>query len=148
MVGDSYRRSEWYTGQVLYHNQELSGVQYVRDPYRRSRRISRRVTRQMGGIMSRGAKQLRSDGNGNIETEECRPRAGEVRCQLPVRLELVLDQPAVGHSDQLTHGWNPGDRSLNIFVKEDDQLTFHRHPVAQSTDCIRGKVDSKLLNNR
>ena len=32
------------------------------------------------------------------------------------------------------------DRSYNIFVKEDDKLTFHRHPVAQSTDCIRGKV--------
>ena len=32
------------------------------------------------------------------------------------------------------------DRSLNIFVKEEDKLTFHRHPVAQSTDCIRSKV--------
>lgn len=31
-------------------------------------------------------------------------------------------------------------RSLNIFVKEDDKLTFHRHPVAQSTDCIRGRA--------
>ena len=31
-------------------------------------------------------------------------------------------------------------RSFNIFVKEDDPMTFHRHPVAQSTDCIRGKV--------
>ncbi|KOB77226.1 putative SPRY domain-containing SOCS box protein [Operophtera brumata] len=30
--------------------------------------------------------------------------------------------------------------SLNIFVKEEDALTFHRHPVAQSTDCIRGRV--------
>ncbi|XP_048861329.1 LOW QUALITY PROTEIN: SPRY domain-containing SOCS box protein 4-like [Brienomyrus brachyistius] len=41
---------------------------------------------------------------------------------------------------QLQHAWNPDDRSLNIFVKEDDRLTFHRHPVAQSTDCIRGRV--------
>lgn len=32
------------------------------------------------------------------------------------------------------------DRSLNIFVKDEDKLTFHRHPVAQSTDCIRSKV--------
>ena len=31
-------------------------------------------------------------------------------------------------------------RSYNIFVKDDDKLTFHRHPVAQSTDCIRGRV--------
>lgn len=29
---------------------------------------------------------------------------------------------------------------MNIYVKEDDKLTFHRHPVAQSTDCIRGRV--------
>lgn len=24
--------------------------------------------------------------------------------------------------------------------QDDDKLTFHRHPVAQSTDCIRGRV--------
>ena len=41
---------------------------------------------------------------------------------------------------ELKHAWNGEDRSLNIFVKEDDPLTFHRHPVAQSTDCIRGRV--------
>ena len=41
---------------------------------------------------------------------------------------------------QIANSWNPDDRSLNIFVKEDDKLTFHRHPVAQSTDCIRGRV--------
>ncbi len=35
---------------------------------------------------------------------------------------------------------DPFHRSYNIFVKDDDKLTFHRHPVAQSTDCIRGKV--------
>lgn len=27
-----------------------------------------------------------------------------------------------------------------LFVQDEDKLTFHRHPVAQSTDCIRGKV--------
>lgn len=40
----------------------------------------------------------------------------------------------------MKHAWNADDRSLNIFVKEEDPLTFHRHPVAQSTDCIRGRV--------
>ena len=30
-------------------------------------------------------------------------------------------------------------RSYNIFVKN-DQLTCYRHPIAQSTDAIRGKV--------
>jgi hypothetical protein len=32
---------------------------------------------------------------------------------------------------------------LTVFCflfQDDDKLTFHRHPVAQSTDCIRGKV--------
>lgn len=58
----------------------------------------------------------------------------------PPRLDLLLDMPSAGHDVQLRHAWNPDDRSLNIFVKEDDKLTFHRHPVAQSTDCIRGRV--------
>ena len=26
-----------------------------------------------------------------------------------------------------------------MFVKDDDKFTLHRHPVAQSTDCMRGK---------
>ncbi|RZC39248.1 SPRY domain-containing SOCS box protein 1, partial [Asbolus verrucosus] len=53
---------------------------------------------------------------------------------------MLLDMPAALRETQLKHSWNQDDRSLNIFVKEDDKLTFHRHPVAQSTDCIRGKV--------
>ncbi|XP_064459414.1 SPRY domain-containing SOCS box protein 1-like isoform X4 [Ornithodoros turicata] len=60
--------------------------------------------------------------------------------QRPPRLDILLDMPPVGGELQGKHAWNPDDRSLNIFVKEDDRLTFHRHPVAQSTDCIRGKV--------
>ncbi|XP_071452616.1 protein gustavus-like isoform X2 [Hetaerina americana] len=48
--------------------------------------------------------------------------------------------PPVSREDQLKHAWNNNDRSLNIFVKVDDKLTMHRQPVAQSTDCIRGKV--------
>ncbi|XP_054888748.1 SPRY domain-containing SOCS box protein 4-like isoform X1 [Poeciliopsis prolifica] len=58
----------------------------------------------------------------------------------PPRLDLLLDMPCAGLETQLHHAWNPDDRSLNIFIKEDDKLTFHRHPVAQSTDCIRGRV--------
>uniref|UniRef100_A0A3B3SDA9 SplA/ryanodine receptor domain and SOCS box containing 4 n=1 Tax=Paramormyrops kingsleyae TaxID=1676925 RepID=A0A3B3SDA9_9TELE len=58
----------------------------------------------------------------------------------PARLDLLLDMPPAPAAVQLQHAWNPDDRSLNIFVKEDDRLTFHRHPVAQSTDCIRGRV--------
>lgn len=58
----------------------------------------------------------------------------------PPRLDLLLDMPCAGLETQLRHTWNPDDRSLNIFIKDEDKLTFHRHPVAQSTDCIRGRV--------
>ncbi|KAJ7424098.1 SPRY domain-containing SOCS box protein 4 [Willisornis vidua] len=58
----------------------------------------------------------------------------------PARLDMLLDMPPAKLEVQYKHAWNNEDRSLNIFVKEDDKLTFHRHPVAQSTDCIRGKV--------
>ncbi|KAG9343151.1 hypothetical protein JZ751_014124 [Albula glossodonta] len=72
-----------------------------------------------------------------------RPARRELRgpdfCR-PARLDLLLDMPPAGTDVQLRHSWNPDDRSLNVFVKDDDQLTFHRHPVAQSTDCIRGRV--------
>ena len=58
----------------------------------------------------------------------------------PARLDLLLDMPPAPLDVMAKHGWSPDDRSLNIFVKTDDPLTFHRHPVAQSTDCVRGKV--------
>ncbi|XP_061197714.1 SPRY domain-containing SOCS box protein 1-like [Saccostrea cucullata] len=60
--------------------------------------------------------------------------------QKPSRLDMLLDMPSPNKESQVNHSWNADDRSLNIFVKDDDKLTFHRHPVAQSTDCIRGKV--------
>lgn len=59
---------------------------------------------------------------------------------IPRRLEYLLDMPEISYAEQCLHGWNPDDRSLNIFVKELDPLTLHRHPVAQSTDCIRTKM--------
>uniref|UniRef100_A0A914UXZ7 Uncharacterized protein n=1 Tax=Plectus sambesii TaxID=2011161 RepID=A0A914UXZ7_9BILA len=58
----------------------------------------------------------------------------------PSRLDVILSMPPPDRGTMEAHAWNPEDRSLNIFVKDDDKLTFHRHPVAQSTDCIRGKV--------
>lgn len=59
--------------------------------------------------------------------------------QKPLRLDVILEQPAVSSDVAEKHSWNPADRSLNIYVKPDDPFTLHRHPVAQSTDCIRGK---------
>ena len=61
-------------------------------------------------------------------------------CTMPARLEYLLDMPPCSHEAALPHSWNPDDRSLNIFVKESDPFTLHRHPVAQSTDCIRTKT--------
>lgn len=58
----------------------------------------------------------------------------------PSRLDLLLDMPPAGLDVQVQHSWNNDDRSLNIFVKDDNKLVFHRHPVAQSTDAIRGRV--------
>jgi len=55
------------------------------------------------------------------------------------RLEVLLDMPPATSSLQQRHGWNPNDKSTNVFVTNND-LTVHRHPVAQSTDAIRGKV--------
>jgi len=94
--------------------------------------------RSMGGSVSRGMKQMKTDGNGNIQCVP-RPQQPEPVARLPVRLEMALDHPPEEKEEQALHAWNPDDRSLNIFVKENDPFTFHRHPVAQSTDCIRGK---------
>lgn len=58
----------------------------------------------------------------------------------PSRLDLLLDMPPANVDVQVQHSWNNDDRSLNIFVKDDNKLVFHRHPVAQSTDAIRGRV--------
>lgn len=60
--------------------------------------------------------------------------------QKPPRLNALLEMAPAPKDVQLKNGWNAEDRSLNIFIKEDDELVIHRHPVAQSTDCIRGKV--------
>ncbi|KAK6057141.1 SPRY domain protein [Cooperia oncophora] len=59
----------------------------------------------------------------------------------PAKFDYILSsQYLIDRPTQEMHAWNPDDRSLNIFVKDDDCFTFHRHPVAQSTDCIRGKM--------
>lgn len=47
--------------------------------------------------------------------------------------------PAAELKVQQRHAWNDSDKSANVFVTNND-LTMHRHPVAQSTDGIRGKV--------
>ena len=79
----------------------------------------------MGGSVSRGMKQMKTDGNGNIQCVP-RPQQPEPVARLPVRLEMALDHPPEEKEEQSLHAWNPDDRSLNIFVKENDPFTFHR----------------------
>ncbi len=74
----------------------------------------------------RGKKEL----NQNSDHSTPRPR----------KLEILLDRPPPSRQTQIDHSWNQEDRSMNVYVKEDDPLTLHRHPVAQSTDGIRGKI--------
>ncbi|EYC44465.1 hypothetical protein Y032_0460g1857 [Ancylostoma ceylanicum] len=66
----------------------------------------------------------------------------------PAKFDYILNsQHLIDRQTQEMHAWNPDDRSLNIFVKDDDCFTFHRHPVAQSTDCIRGKVFLGIISH-
>jgi len=99
---------------------------------------SRRHT--MGGNVSRGIRHSHRDGNSRPGSQAVKGGVAPGENKIPPRLELLLDMPTAHRDTQVKHAWNSEDRSLNIFVKDDDKLTFHRHPVAQSTDCIRAKV--------
>ncbi|XP_034834795.1 protein gustavus isoform X1 [Maniola hyperantus] len=92
----------------------------------------------MGQKLSGGVKSVSRDCTAPFKAVVARELAPEP--PRPARLDALLDAPPAHVDTQIKHAWNPDDRSLNIFVKEEDALTFHRHPVAQSTDCIRGRV--------
>lgn len=66
----------------------------------------------------------------------------------PTRFDLIIGSSPPPLEVMEAYAWNPDDRSLNIFVKDDDRLTFHRHPVAQSTDSIRAKVNQAIYQVR
>jgi len=90
----------------------------------------------------RGSKRYRQDEK-KYEARSIRdgPQlARQLSVDMPARLEILMDAPAPTYEVQAEHAWNPDDRSLNIFIKEKDVFTFHRYPVAQSTDGIRSKV--------
>jgi len=109
------------------------------------------MTVKMGQKMSGGMKALFPDSAltsyptgaryDRCLTSSARHPAYDSYLEKPARLDLLLGRPVAGKDVQLKHSWNPDDRSLNIFVKDDDGgLTLHRHPVAQSTDGVRGRV--------
>ena len=101
----------------------------------------------VGAVTGRSNKTYSSGPEHNSNTEpsslSCHvkhQRSGLLHYKLPARLDLLLDMPRSSRETQVRHSWNTEDRSLNIYVKDEDPLTFHRHPVAQSTDCIRSKL--------
>lgn len=49
------------------------------------------------------------------------------------------DTPIQDLEIQEAHSWSGEDTSPNIYIKNEDRLTFHRNPVYQTTDAIRGK---------
>jgi len=57
----------------------------------------------------------------------------------PPRVSRLLAEEAASHEEALEHGWSAEDSSPNIFLKPEDLLTFHRNPVYQTTDAIRGR---------
>ncbi|KAJ8257152.1 hypothetical protein COCON_G00193040 [Conger conger] len=91
----------------------------------------------MGQRVSGGLKSV--DVRGEVVFGPARQELGGPDFSKPPRLDLLLDMPPATREQQLHHAWNGQDRSLNVFVKDDDELTFHRHPVAQSTDGVRGR---------
>uniref|UniRef100_A0A0K0E2S4 B30.2/SPRY domain-containing protein n=1 Tax=Strongyloides stercoralis TaxID=6248 RepID=A0A0K0E2S4_STRER len=78
---------------------------------------------------------------GELDKESVDICDGDMGC--PDKFKSILGNGPPSRKVMEEHAWNPDDHSPNIFVKEDDPLTLHRNPVAQSTDCIRGKVGYK-----
>lgn len=96
-----------------------------------------------GGFRYRERSSNGRGGHGGDSSNRNGTNADQVTANeapMPTRLEMLMDMPSVSRDIQTKHAWNEEDRSYNIFVKEEDKLTFHRHPVAQSTDCIRARV--------
>ena len=100
----------------------------------RNSRTSRFSGMNMGQKISGGVKSVTRD-HQSAPHKPIIPRELASFFTRPARLDVLLDMPPVAREVQVKHSWNADDRSLNVFVKEDDKLTFHRHPVAQSTDC-------------
>jgi len=97
----------------------------------------------MGGTVASRFKHASRDASSKAGTGSSGGSGAKelvIEHRIPPRLEMLMDMPPVSKDIQIKHAWNSDDRSFNIFVKEEDKLTFHRHPVAQSTDCIRSKI--------
>jgi len=63
----------------------------------------------------------------------------QVSAPPPRVASLMEDTPIQDLEIQEAHSWSGEDTSPNIYIKTEDGLTFHRNPVYQTTDAIRGK---------
>lgn len=59
--------------------------------------------------------------------------------EIPTRISELHEAEIMPSEDAAKLAWNENDASQNIIVIENG-TTLHRHPVAQSTDAIRGKM--------
>jgi len=107
----------------------------------RSRKRDQRALGRARNNVTRGVQNSNKDPGSNQGLPKTSHGHGFPlqKTKFPARLEMLLDQPRADRDTQVKHSWNTEDRSLNIYVKDADPLTFHRHPVAQSTDCIRSR---------
>lgn len=115
----------------------LTSYQPLRDYLRMGSRISsvKRTTDQQNDRKEATKYRRKLKGKKDLLNQN-----GDHSTPRPRKLDVLLDRPMSSKQTQIEHGWNHDDRSMNIYVKDDDPLTLHRHPVAQSTDGIRGKV--------
>ncbi|RWS27511.1 hypothetical protein B4U80_03518 [Leptotrombidium deliense] len=58
----------------------------------------------------------------------------------PSKFDEIIDNAITDDNVSAKYSWNPEDCSRNVYVLPDDPFTFHRHPIARSTDSIRGKL--------
>ena len=86
------------------------------------------------------AGKLRRPASPAPRVEEVEQVEAVEELKAPARVRMLLSQPAVAVEEALLHTWNPADCSFNLRLRPADPCTVVRRPVAQSTDCVRGKV--------
>jgi len=111
------------------------------DPMYISPRAERRMARRLQLDRQRRDRELRRQRESRTEVSDTPPTPRKLRVDvdIPQKLAILLDSPAVSTTESLEHSWSATDKSFNIVLKEDDQMIMRRHPIAQSTDCVRGK---------
>ena len=84
--------------------------------------------------------RVRKRGSGRRQRKRQKWRPSVQVSAPPPRVARLVSGDHADMETQSLHSWNENDSSPNIYVKADDRLTFHRNPVYQTTDAIRGKA--------